>query len=218
MLKDIMIIAPEKIEAESMRIIESEMDQKALDSFTAEELKVVKRCIHTSADFEYQTNLIFGNDAMNKAFEAFKKGAVIITDTKMALAGINKTSLQGLNCEARCFISDEDIIKEAKERGVTRACVSMERAFELSKNTDKAVILAVGNAPTALIRIYELIEQGFDPALIIGVPVGFVNVVESKNLILETKKPHIVAKGRKGGSNIAAAIINAIMYQLKRLD
>ena len=155
---------------------------------------------------------------MNKAFEAFKKGAVIITDTKMALAGINKTSLQGLNCEVRCFISDEDIIKEAKERGVTRACVSMERAFELSKNTDKAVILAVGNAPTALIRIYELIEQGFDPALIIGVPVGFVNVVESKNLILETKKPHIVAKGRKGGSNIAAAIINAIMYQLKRLD
>ena len=155
---------------------------------------------------------------MNRGFEAFKKGAFIITDTKMALAGINKTSLQVLNSDARCFISDEDIIKEAKERGVTRACVSMERAFELSKTTDKAIVIAVGNAPTALIRLYELIEQGFKPDLIIGVPVGFVNVVESKNLILETKVPHIVAKGRKGGSNIAAAIINAIIYQLKRLD
>ena len=218
MLKDIMIIAPEKIEAESMRMIESEMDKKALESFTAEELKVVKRCIHTSADFDYQTNLVFGNDALNRGFEAFKKGALIITDTKMALAGIKKTSLQVLNSDARCFISDEDIIKEAKERGVTRACVSMERAFELSKTTDKAIVIAVGNAPTALIRLYELIEQGFKPDLIIGVPVGFVNVVESKNLILETKVPHIVAKGRKGGSNIAAAIINAIIYQLKRLD
>ena len=111
MLKDIMIIAPEKIEAESMRIIESEMDKKALESFTAEELKVVKRCIHTSADFDYQTNLVFGNDALNRGFEAFKRGAFIITDTKMALAGINKTSLQVLNSYARCFISDEYILK-----------------------------------------------------------------------------------------------------------
>ncbi len=218
MLKDIKMVAPEDIETESMRIIESEMDVEVIKSFTPEELKVVKRCIHTAADFDYQYNLVFGHDAVNKAFEAFKKGAIIITDTKMTLAGANKASLEGLNTEIKCFISDEDVIKEAKERGVTRACVSIERAYELSKNTDKSIIITVGNAPTALIRLYELIQEGFRPELIVGVPVGFVNVVESKNLILDTDVPHIVAKGRKGGSNIAAAIINAITYQLKRYD
>ena len=129
----------------------------------------------------------------------------------MALSGINKKILAQFGGEVRCFMADEQIAKEAKERGVTRAIVSMEHAAKLKE----PLIFAIGNAPTALIHLYELIKQGaVNPALVIGVPVGFVNVVESKELFINSNVPHIIAKGRKGGSNVAAAIINALLYQL----
>ena len=150
---------------------------------------------------------------MQKGIEALRGGCDIVTDTQMAKAGINKTILGKLGGEVHCFMSDPEVAREAKERGVTRAIVSMERAARLPK----PCIFAIGNAPTALICLRELINAGkLNPALIVGVPVGFVNVVESKDLILELDTPHIVARGRKGGSNVAAAICNAMLYQIMR--
>lgn len=204
-------VRPEEIEARSMAIIESEMPK---GSWTPEELLVVKRCIHTAADFDYAENLYFSPDAVHKAVELFRQGNVtIVTDTNMALSGINKGALASLGCTTRCYMADPEVAAEAKRRGVTRAIVSMERAAKL----EGPVIFAVGNAPTALIRLYEMIQaEQIRPAFIIGVPVGFVNVVESKELIIQTGMPCIVARGRKGGSNIAAAICNALMYQITR--
>ena len=150
---------------------------------------------------------------MQKGIEALKAGCHIVTDTQMAKAGINKTALGKLGGEVHCFMSDEDVAQEAKQRGVTRATVCMERGAALGK----PCIFAIGNAPTALISLHEQIQEGtLNPALIVGVPVGFVNVVESKELILGTHVPHIVARGRKGGSNVAAAICNALLYQIGR--
>ena len=174
----------------------------------------MKRVIHTSADFDYAKNLVFSQDAVAKGIEALKKGCDIVTDTQMAKAGINKTILGKLGGQVHCFMSDPDVAAEAKERGITRAIVSMERAAALPK----PCIFAIGNAPTALISIKEQMEKDqLHPALIIGVPVGFVNVVESKELIIESGlAPYIVARGRKGGSNVAAAICNALLYQITR--
>ena len=133
----------------------------------------------------------------------------------MAMAGMNKSILAKLGAEVRNFIADEDVIREAKERGLTRSAICMDKAAKIKKEEGCNVILAIGNAPTALIRLYELDKQGeFKPDMIVAVPVGFVNVVESKELILGMDVPAIVARGRKGGSNICAAIINAIIYQL----
>ena len=173
---------------------------------------IVKRCIHTSADFDYAKNLVFSEDVVEKALNALRNGAVIVTDTQMAKAGINKTRLAKYGGEVRCFMSDDDIAKEARARGITRATASMEKAAGIQE----PVIFAIGNAPTALVRLYELIREGrIQPELIIGVPVGFVNVVPSKELILSLKEtPYIVARGRKGGSNIAACICNALLYML----
>lgn len=216
MLNNIIFVEPSEIEKRSMQIIEAEMSMEALEKFTKEELKVVKRCIHTAADFDYEKNIIFSNDAMSKALKLFKEKTIVVTDTTMALSGVNKTVLSKLGVEIKNFIADEDVIKEAKLRGLTRSAICMEKARSLKEqNKDTNIIIAVGNAPTALIRIFEMIEdKSFEPDFIIGVPVGFVNVVESKELILETKVPSIVARGRKGGSNICAAIINSIIYQL----
>lgn len=198
--------APAEIEARSMEIIESGL---GAHSFTNEQLPIVKRCIHTSADFDYVKNLCFTENAVAAGLEAIRSGCTIVTDTQMARAGINRKVLERFGGRTVCFISDEDVAKEAKERGVTRAAVSAERAAKLSG----PVILAVGNAPTALIRACELMEEGmFNPALVIGVPVGFVNVVESKELLLSMPGEHIAARGRKGGSNIAAAVCNALLY------
>lgn len=203
---------PQDIENKSMEIIERELGDRA-SSWPERELLVVKRCIHTSADFDYADNLVFSPGAVDTALNALKRGVTIVTDTSMAAAGINKRSASALGVEVRCFISDPDVVEEAKIRGVTRSAVCMEKAAALGR----PVIAAVGNAPTALIRLRELADQGlFRPELIIGVPVGFVNVVEAKEMILETDIPHIVAKGRKGGSNIAAAIVNALLYQVYR--
>ena len=203
---------PQDIENKSMEIIERELGDRA-SSWPERELLVVKRCIHTSADFDYADNLVFSPGAVDTALNALKRGVTIVTDTSMAAAGINRRSASALGVEVRCFISDPDVAEEAKRRGVTRSAVCMEKAAALGR----PVIAAVGNAPTALIRLRELADQGlFRPELIIGVPVGFVNVVEAKEMILETDIPHIVAKGRKGGSNIAAAIVNALLYQVYR--
>ena len=199
-------VAPAEIEARSMEIIQSELGER---TFPAEVLPVVKRVIHTTADFDYADNLVFSPGAVEKGIAAIQGGCAIVTDTQMARSGINKRVLEKFGGEAVCFMSDPDVAAEAKERGVTRAAVSMERAAKL----DRTLILALGNAPTALVRACELLEEGaMKPALIIGAPVGFVNVVESKELLLTENVPYIVARGRKGGSNVAAAICNAMLY------
>ncbi len=199
-------VAPAEIEARSMEIIQSELGER---TFPAEVLPVVKRVIHTTADFDYADNLVFSPGAVEQGIAAIQGGCTIVTDTQMARSGINKRVLEKFGGEAVCFMSDPDVAAEAKARGVTRAAVSMERAAGL----DRTLILALGNAPTALVRACELLEEGaMKPALIIGAPVGFVNVVESKELLLTEDVPYIVARGRKGGSNVAAAICNAMLY------
>ena len=199
-------VAPADIEARSMEMIAAELRPH---SFTEEQLPIVKRCIHTSADFDYAKNLCFTEKAVAAGLEAIRTGCTVVTDTQMARSGVNKRVLERFGGQAVCFMSDEDVAEEARARGVTRAAVSAERAAKLSG----PVILAVGNAPTALVRACELMEEGaLKPALVIGVPVGFVNVVESKELLLDMPGEHIVARGRKGGSNIAAAICNALLY------
>ena len=199
-------VAPADIEARSMEIIESEMGPH---TFTAEQLPIVKRCIHTSADFDYVENLRFTEKAVEAGLAAIRKGCTIVTDTRMAWSGVNKRVLEKFGGQAVCYMADADVAAEAKARGETRATVSMERAAALTG----PVILAIGNAPTALVRACQLMEEGkFSPALIIGAPVGFVNVVESKELLCSMGGEHIVAMGRKGGSNIAATICNALLY------
>ncbi len=204
-------ILPADIERRSMEIIESEIGD--MSAFSEHEKLIVKRCVHTTADFDYKENLRFSENAAELGIAALKAGAVIVTDTQMAYSGISKPACKALGCEVCCFMSDPDVAEEAKKRGVTRAVVSVDKAAE--KFPDSRLIYAVGNAPTALIRLHELItENKFRPALIVGVPVGFVNVVEAKELIMTAGVPYIVAAGRKGGSNVAAAILNAMLYTL----
>lgn len=201
-------VLPREIEARSFEIITQELGDTPLIPGT--EL-IVKRCIHTSADFDYVKNLRFSEGVVEKALKAIQNGASIVTDTQMARAGINKKALARYGGEVYCFMSDEDVARKAKENGTTRATASMDKAASLGI----PLIFAIGNAPTALVRLYELIaEKKLSPELIIGVPVGFVNVVASKELIMETETPYIVAAGRKGGSNIAACICNALLYML----
>jgi len=204
------IIKPMDIEKRSFEIITELLGDRKLDS---ENELVIKRVIHTTADFDYADNLVFSEHAVRKGIEALKAGCDIVTDTQMARSGINKTVLEKLGGTVHCFMSDPEVAAEAKSRGITRAVVSMEHAAKL----DKPLIFAIGNAPTALMRLRELIESGeVAPALVIGVPVGFVNVVESKEQIIQScAAPYIVARGRKGGSNVAAAIVN-VLYQISR--
>lgn len=201
-------VKPMDIEKRSFEIITEELGDTKLVPGT--EL-VVKRCIHTSADFDYAKNLCFSEGAVERAMKAIQEGACIVTDTQMARSGINKRALSRYGGEVYCFMSDEDVAELAKKNGSTRATASMDKAASL----DKKLIFAIGNAPTALVRLYELIQDGkLNPELIIEVPVGFVNVVQSKELIMETSVPYIVARGRKGGSNIAACIVNALLYMI----
>lgn len=203
-------IQPMDIEQRSFEIITELLGQRRLDP---ENELVIKRVIHTTADFEYADSLAFSEHAVQKGLDALRAGCDIVTDTQMAKAGINKTALTRLGGQVHCFISDSDVAREAKDRGITRAAVSMERAAGL----EKPCIFAIGNAPTALLTLRALLDEGrVSPALIIGVPVGFVNVVESKEQILTAGAPYIVARGRKGGSNVAAAICNALLYQITR--
>jgi precorrin-8X/cobalt-precorrin-8 methylmutase len=201
---------PMEIEQRSFEIISAEMGET---SFHDWELPIVKRVIHTTADFDYVKNIVFTHGAAEKGVQALREGATIVTDTNMAKAGINKKALERLSGRVECFMADSDVAETARRRQTTRAAVSMEKASSLKG----PLIFAIGNAPTALVKLYELMEkQIVSPALVIGVPVGFVNVVEAKELILKSDVPCIVARGRKGGSNVAAAIINAMLYQLGR--
>lgn len=210
--KGITYVLPMDIETRSFAIIGEELEKAGI-VLPKEEEMVTRRVIHTSADFEYAHTMTYSENAVEIAKNLIKQGADIVTDTNMALAGINKKSLARFGGKVHCFMADEDVAKEAKERKVTRASVSMEKAMKLQK----PLIFAIGNAPTALIRLYEMMQEStFRPAFIIGVPVGFVNVEPAKELILETDVPHIINRGRKGGSNVAAAICNGILYELGR--
>ena len=202
-------VLPMEIEKRSFEIIESELPHP-IDPALA---PIIKRVVHTSADFEYVDNLCFSEDVVAKAHKAIKSGACIVTDTQMAKAGINKKNLAKYGGEVFCFIADEDVAAAAKEQGTTRSAASMDKAASLGR----PLIFAIGNAPTALVRICELIDEGkLSPELVIGVPVGFVNVVQSKEMIMQRPVPYIVARGRKGGSNVAACIVNALLYMLGR--
>ncbi len=205
-------VLPADIERRSMEIIGELLRERDIALDPVQE-PVIKRVIHTTADFDYVENLVFSQDAVSKAQKAIREGAWMVTDTQMAKSGINKKELARYGGEALCFMSDEDVAAAARQNGTTRATASMDKALTIQR----PLIFAVGNAPTALIRLYELVqEKKLLPELIVGVPVGFVNVVESKELILQTSVPHIVARGRKGGSNVAAAIINAILYGMRQ--
>ena len=203
-------LLPEEIEKRSFEIITEELLKRNI-SLPKEEELITKRVIHTSADFDYAETLCYSKGAVEILKELIKNGADIVTDTNMALAGINKKVLAKFGGRAHCFMADEEIALLAKQRNVTRAAVSMEKAAKI----EKPVVFAIGNAPTALIKLYEMIEKlDWKPAFIIGVPVGFVNVEAAKELILKTNIPYIINRGRKGGSNIAAAICNAVLYQV----
>lgn len=203
-------LLPADIEKKSFEIISNELDSRGI-VLPEDEQMITKRVIHTSADFDYTRTLTYSDGAVAIAKELILKGADIVTDTNMALAGINKKTLARFGGSAHCFMADETVARLAKENKTTRAAISMQVASEIQK----PVIFAIGNAPTALIQLYEIMQaKQWKPAFVIGVPVGFVNVEAAKELIMETDVPYIVNRGRKGGSNIAAAICNAILYEL----
>ena len=201
-------VLPGDIERRSFEIIARELGGR---SFPPDQAPVVTRVIHATADFDYADNLVFSESAVPLALRALREGTPIVTDTNMAKAGINKTALKKVKSEVYCFMADEDVARAAAEQGTTRARAGVDKAAALGEDC----IFAVGNAPTALIRLYELIRAGrIHPRLIVAVPVGFVNVVQAKELIMSLDVPYIAAKGRKGGSTVAAAVCNALLYEL----
>jgi len=201
------IKVPMAIESRSFEIIGDEM---GAHDFSPEELQVVKRVIHTTADFDYGNIIYISPDAIKHGVDALAKGAKIYTDTNMALAGINKKALANLGCEATCYVNDEDVRKEAKERNITRSIVGVEKAVREGFN-----FFVFGNAPTALFTLKELTQGGkAQPDFIIGAPVGFVGAKESKEEIEKLSVPMITIRGRKGGSNVSAAIVNALLYMV----
>ncbi len=200
---------PKGIEDKSMAIIESEMGDHGFDPAT---LKVVKRVIHTTADFEYADLLEFHPTAIERGIKALEEGSDIYADTNMVMSGINKRKLKALGGEIYNYVHDEEVFAEAKERGITRSMVSIEKAYK----NQKTKIYAIGNAPTALFVLMDLIRKGeVKPELVVGVPVGFVGAEESKEELRKMDIPYIVVRGRKGGSPVAATIINALMYQIE---
>lgn len=206
-----MIRTPGQIERASMELIRAELLEQGV-TLAKENEAVILRCIHASADFDYAANLRFTPDAVQRAKEALRRGTDLVTDTNMALAGISRPGLQKLGASAYCYMAEDFIAERAKAQKTTRAAAAMDWAAE----HNPGAVFAVGNAPTALLRIAEQIREGLRPALVIAVPVGFVNVVESKERIYsvceEADIPCIAAMGRKGGSSIAAAICNALIY------
>lgn len=200
---------PDEIESASMEIISREMGEW---SGPEEDLPVLKRVIHASADFDFVRTLKFSVGAVKAGREAIRRGAAIVTDTAMAAAGISKVCAARWGAETVCRMADPDVRDEAARRCVTRASVCIERAAEATPDA----LFVIGNAPTALIRLCELIREGrAAPSLVVGVPVGFVNVVESKEMLAAADVPYIAAMGRKGGSTIAAAIVNALLYGME---
>ena len=211
-LKGIEHVLPEDIEKRSFEIIGEELKERGI-TLPKEEEMITKRVIHTSADFDYAQTMKYSENAVSIAKALLAEGADIVTDTNMALSGINKTVLGEFGGTAHCFMADKEVAALAKERHTTRAAVSMEKAAQIKK----PVIFVVGNAPTALIQLYEMMQESdWRPAFIIGVPVGFVNVEAAKELILKSDVPYIVNAGRKGRSNVAAAICNALLYELRK--
>ena len=205
-------VKPTEIEKRSFEIITAELEQKGI-VIPEDKAFVIKRAIHTTADFDYAHTLTFSDDSITIIANLIREGAIIVTDTNMGLSGINKKELAKYGGEVRCFMAEPDVAKEAAARGVTRATVSMERAANLNKK----VIFAIGNAPTALIELRRMYDENiYSPAFVIGVPVGFVNVEAAKEMIIETNIPYIINRGRKGGSNVAAAICNAILYEMRK--
>lgn len=208
---EIEYIKPECIEKRSFEILTGELAAKGI-VLKGETAGVIKRCIHTTADFEYAETMMFSKDAVSILKKLIRAGAYLVTDTNMALSGINKKELSKYGCEAVCYMADESVAGEAAEKQVTRASISMQRAMK----ADRPVIFVVGNAPTALITLWESYNKGeYKPAFVVGVPVGFVNVEAAKELIIESDIPYIVNRGRKGGSNVAAAICNAVLYMMR---
>lgn len=209
--EEFVFVKPDEIEKESFRIIGEELEEQGIELKKKQE-PYIKRCIHTSADFSYALTLTFSKKAIKTLEGLLKEGALVICDTNMALAGINKTALKRLGCEAHCFMADERIREMAHKEGITRAAASMQAASKL----DGRKIFVIGNAPTALIELDRLHrDEGFDPDFIIGAPVGFVNVVYAKEQIIKSDIPYIVNRGRKGGSNIAACLVNAALYNVE---
>ena len=214
-------IRPEDIEKKSFEILTSQMDKDRLKFYTNDELLVVKRTIHTTADFDYQYNVIFQNNAIETLKYCIQSDAMIFTDTNMALSGINKRILTGkFSITPRCLIAESDTVEYAKKNNTTRATASVDLAYQirdekqdLNKGKKIPIVFAVGNAPTALIRIHELLDK-YTPDFIIAAPVGFVNVIEAKELIKQSNIPAIICDGNKGGSNVCAAIINAVLLQM----
>lgn len=214
-------IKPEDIEKKSFEILTSQMDKDRLKFYTEDELLVVKRTIHTTADFDYQYNVIFQNNAIETLKHCIQSNAMIFTDTNMALSGINKRILTGkFSITPRCLIAESDTVEYAKKNNTTRATASVDLAYQirdekqdLNKGKKIPIVFAVGNAPTALIRIHELLDK-YTPDFIIAAPVGFVNVIEAKELIKQSNIPAIICDGNKGGSNVCAAIINAVLLQM----
>ena len=214
-------IKPEDIEKKSFEILTSQMNKDRLKFYTEDELLVVKRTIHTTADFDYQYNVIFQNNAIETLKHCIQSDAMIFTDTNMALSGINKRILTGkFSITPRCLIAESDTVEYAKKNNTTRATASVDLAYQirdekqdLNKDKKIPIVFAVGNAPTALIRIHELLEK-YTPDFIIAAPVGFVNVIEAKELIKQSNIPAIICDGNKGGSNVCAAIINAVLLQM----
>ncbi|MCR5295280.1 MAG: precorrin-8X methylmutase [Lachnospiraceae bacterium] len=202
---------PSEIERTSLSIISRELDGMGI-VLPEEQKPLVLRVIHATADFDYASNLVFTENAVRKGIAALAGGADIVTDTNMAKAGISKNGLAGLGGGVFCYMADPEIAERARLEETTRAAVSMRHAVK--KNP--GAVFAVGNAPTALLELERQLETGFRPALIIGVPVGFVNVLEAKERIISAcerfRVPAIVARGRKGGSSVAAAIANALIY------
>ena len=204
-------ILPQDIERRSFEIITEELRDRNIQ-LDEDKAFLIKRAIHTTADFDYASTIRVSEGAIAKMANMIRSGAHIVTDTNMGLSGINKSELAKYGGEVHCFMADEDVANEAKTRGVTRATVSMERATRLQED----VIFTIGNAPTALINLRDMYDKGiYTPQFIIGMPVGFVNVEYAKELIMDTDIPYIINRGRKGGSNVAAAICNAILYEMR---
>ena len=204
---------PSEIEVKSFEIIQGIIDEiRPGYEFKNEiEEKIIKRCIHTTADFEYLDILKISDRAVNNLIDALKSGATIYTDTNMALSGINKRKLKTLGCDIKCFVADEEVARIAKEKKMTRSMAAVEKAA----SEDGRKIFVMGNAPTALYKVMEMKKEGkLNPAAIIGVPVGFVGAAESKDELEKSDNEYILAKGRKGGSNLAAAIVNAVLYSI----
>ena len=203
---------PKMIETKSFEIIQGIIDDiRPGYKFKNEiEEKIIKRCIHTSADFEYLDILKISQTAVQTIIDALKDGCSIYTDTNMALSGINKMKLNALGCEYKCLVADEKTRELAKEKGITRSMAAVELAMQ---DTGRKIFV-LGNAPTALYKVMEMQKSGCNVDAVVGVPVGFVGAAESKYELEQTEIPHIVAQGRKGGSNIAAAIVNAILYAM----